>query len=126
VVYGSEDERDQISTGRFPQLDTKTGIRYPSRRAAAEAVAHEYSIDARDPFAWFLIVKRDPSRFTEIILQPHTQDIELPTTGQLRYIASLCMRLGKETPYVETMGEAGRLIRELEDEDAYRRKQGRR
>lgn len=48
-----------------------------------------------------------------------------PTPAQLRYIALLCQQLGKTTPYeeqVKTMGEAGRLIRELEAEREYRRK----
>ena len=47
-----------------------------------------------------------------------------PTTGQLRYIASLCQQLKITTPYeerVKTFGEAGRMIRELEGEGKYRK-----
>lgn len=47
-----------------------------------------------------------------------------PTPAQLHYIASLCARLKIKTPYeeeVKTFGEAGRLIRELEQEDKYRK-----
>jgi len=49
-----------------------------------------------------------------------------PTTGQLRYIASLCQQLKMPIPYeeqVRTFGEAGRMIREFEAEREYRRKQ---
>lgn len=47
-----------------------------------------------------------------------------PTPGQLRYIAILCQQLGMEKPLEERMktkGEAGRMIRELEEEKKYRK-----
>ncbi len=48
-----------------------------------------------------------------------------PTTGQLRYIAGLRQRLKMTITYerqVVTFGEAGRMIRELEAEDKYRKR----
>lgn len=47
------------------------------------------------------------------------------TPGQLRYIAILCTELKMTTPYeerIKTFGEAGMMIRELEEERRYRRK----
>lgn len=48
-----------------------------------------------------------------------------PTPGQLRYIAILCQQLKITVAYEEKVasrGEAGRLIRELEEEKRYRHK----
>lgn len=48
-----------------------------------------------------------------------------PTPGQLRYITVLCSRLKITVHYeeqVRTFGEAGRMIRELEEEERYRKK----
>lgn len=45
-----------------------------------------------------------------------------PTPGQIRYIAQLSMRLGKPEPDVRSYAEAGRMIRELEAEDKYRKR----
>ena len=48
-----------------------------------------------------------------------------PTIGQLHYIASLRKRLKMPIVYegqVETFGEAGRMIRELKEEEKYRKK----
>ncbi len=50
-----------------------------------------------------------------------------PTIGQLRYIAGLRQRLKMTITYereVVTFGEAGRMIRELEAEDKYRKRLG--
>lgn len=46
-----------------------------------------------------------------------------PTPGQLRYIAILTLELGMPEPKVYSSAEAGRLIRELQAERTYRRKE---
>lgn len=46
-----------------PVIDSKTGIWYRSESGAAKAVAKEYGLDPGDHFAWYVIIKRDPSRF---------------------------------------------------------------
>ena len=49
---------------------------------------------------------------------------EPPTSGQLRYIATLCQQLTITVPYeeqVKSQGEAGRMIRELEAERRHRK-----
>lgn len=43
-------------------IDTRTGIVYPSKRAAATAVAAEYGLDPSSSLAWYEILKVDPSR----------------------------------------------------------------
>lgn len=51
--------------------------------------------------------------------------VDRPTPAQIRYITSLCMRLKITEPLeekVQTKGEAGKLIRELEAEDRRRQK----
>jgi hypothetical protein len=49
-----------------PVKDTKTGISYPSKGAAAKAVAAEYGLRPDDTFSWYAIIKRDPKRFVAI------------------------------------------------------------
>lgn len=59
---------------------------------------------------------------------PHAAGIfepRLPTSGQLSYIAILCSRLHITVQYeeqVKTFGEAGRMIRELQEEEKYRKR----
>jgi hypothetical protein len=51
-------------------------------------------------------------------------DQEPPTPAQLRYIALLCTKLKIREPLeelVKTRGEAGRLIRELQAEERFRK-----
>lgn len=50
----------------LPVLDTKTGIRYKSKSAAAVAIASEYGLDPEDRFAWFKIIRQDPERFKSV------------------------------------------------------------
>lgn len=45
-----------------------------------------------------------------------------PTPGQRRYISILSAELGMAEPDVRGYGEAGRMIRELETEKAYRKR----
>ena len=56
---------------------------------------------------------------------PRTQDIEHPSAGQITYIRVLLTQLRITTvrwERIETMGEAGRLIRELEAEREHRKR----
>lgn len=57
---------------------------------------------------------------------PNTQDLLPPSDGQVKRIARLSAILHITEPrhHFESMGEAGRYIRELEAEYAYRKKGG--
>lgn len=53
---------------RSPQTDTKTGVTYPSKAAAAKAVCTEYGLDPNDKnanFFWYTITSKDPDRFRD-------------------------------------------------------------
>jgi len=43
--------------------DTRTNIMYESKTKAGAAVAAEYGFDPSNNFAWYLILKEDPTRF---------------------------------------------------------------
>jgi len=55
------------AAARTPCIDTKTGIQYKSHYAAGKATAAEYGLDPTDTRVWFAIIKRDPTRFKNVV-----------------------------------------------------------
>ena len=49
-----------------PVKDTKTGVTYGSKAKAGMAVAAEYGLSPTDHFAWYGVIKQDPTRFVKI------------------------------------------------------------
>ena len=50
----------------IPTKDTVSGIEYSSRVAAAEAIAPEFGLDAKDSLAYYFIVRMSPTRLVDV------------------------------------------------------------
>ena len=56
-------KKARVKKAAQPVKDTKTGITYKSKASAGMAVAAEYGEDPTNHFAWYPVIKKDPSRF---------------------------------------------------------------